>query len=264
MRRCITFSPLSSSPHIRVCKQARAILELCVRADKIAVCACMPGDQRTLCERARAHTHADTHNCARARAHTHSHSLQKARKSRSSTSPTEGTADKAARGQARGASMAAQIRRHNGEQCSARDSISCVSVQPASPWSRAEGVEAVDRYWPLSAALHTIFFAIHRSSSRDSSFTQRIKGEGVCLQSGGSNRGIEQESDKRRGVRQQAWTYKQPREIRTTHGRRASISLLQWSRVRIWHRCGWSVCLHFHNNPLNPSPISQLSRSPCA
>ena len=128
-------------------------------------------DHRTLCERARAHTHADTHNGARARAHTYSCSFYKARKSRSSTSPTAGTEDKAARGAAGGASSAAnKTRRHNGEQCYASDSISCVSVRPASPWSRAEGVEALDRYWPLGTALHTMFarrqslaLAVHRS-----------------------------------------------------------------------------------------------------
>ena len=140
-----SFVLVTTQTHVQAGKGRPSTLRACRRSRRVCAYACRPS--HLVLAGTRAHTHADTHNGARARAHTHSRSFDKARKSRSSTSPTAGTEDKAARGAAGGASSASnKTRRHNGEQCYASDSISCVRVRPASPWSRAEGVEAFDRY----------------------------------------------------------------------------------------------------------------------
>ena len=140
-----SFVLVTTQTHVQAGKGRPSTLRACRRSRRVCAYACRPS--HLVLAGTRAHTHADTHNGARARAHTHSRSFFKARKSRSSTSPTAGTEDKAARGPAGGASSAAnKTQRHNGEQCYASDSISCVRVRPASPWSRAEGVEAFDRY----------------------------------------------------------------------------------------------------------------------
>ena len=66
----------------------------------------------------------------------------------------------------------------------------------------------------------------------------------------------------RRGVRPQVWTYQQPRGIllgkRTSPWIYISVAMEQSACLApVW----LSVYSHFHNRPLKPSPISQLSRA---